>query len=72
MTNTENVFIFLTNKNADNYKLITIDIKNPNPESWKDLVPENKKDKLDTATAVYDKYMVLCYIHDVKVGTPEL
>ena len=68
LTNNENIFIFQTDKDTDNYKLIAIDICSPDPiKSAKDFVAENKKDKLEYAYAVHDKYMVLSYTQDVKV-----
>ncbi|XP_065205684.1 prolyl endopeptidase-like [Planococcus citri] len=68
IANNENQFIFLTNKDADNYKLISIDITNPNPDPkcWKEIVPEDKNNKLEFAKAVHDKYVVLCYTENVK------
>ncbi|XP_065224312.1 prolyl endopeptidase-like [Planococcus citri] len=36
-------FMYHTNKDADNYKLLVIDIANPDPGSWKDLVAEDEK-----------------------------
>lgn len=59
-------FIFRTNKNAPNYKLIIIDVENPAPESWQTLIPESEKDVLEWAEAVYDNYLAICYIQDVK------
>ncbi|XP_065219696.1 prolyl endopeptidase-like [Planococcus citri] len=64
--NNENQFIFQTNKDADNFKLIVIDITNPDPGAWKDLIPEDKKYSMDWAGAAYDNYLVLGYIEDVK------
>lgn len=31
-----------TNLNAPNYKLVTVDVSNPTPENWKDLIPETE------------------------------
>ncbi|XP_065202516.1 prolyl endopeptidase-like [Planococcus citri] len=78
ITNDGRNFIFKTNKDADNFKLISLDIGNPDPKTWKDLVPENKTDVLFGAVPAFDKYIVLCYIqnvknilqlHDIKTGT---
>ncbi|XP_065210622.1 prolyl endopeptidase-like [Planococcus citri] len=66
VANNENQFIFQTNKDADNYRLITIDITNPDPSAWKDLIPEDKKFSMEWASAVHDNYLVLGYIEDVK------
>lgn len=32
----------LTNKNAPNQKVVTVDASNPAPENWKDFIPETK------------------------------
>ena len=56
----------MTNKDADNYKIIAIDIKNPDPKSWKDVVPENPNSTLEWASAAFDKYLLLCYTVDRK------
>ncbi|XP_065223745.1 prolyl endopeptidase-like [Planococcus citri] len=67
ITNHDKILIFKTNKDAGNYKLATIDMGCPDPStSWKDLVPENKEDVLDWALAVFEKYLLLSYLHKVK------
>ncbi|XP_065202518.1 prolyl endopeptidase-like [Planococcus citri] len=66
IANNDNEFIFQTNKDADNYKLISFDITNPDPKTWKDLIPENKNNSLNWASAAHDKYLILSYIEDVK------
>jgi prolyl oligopeptidase len=38
-----------TNLNAPNYKVVTVDASNPEPENWKDLIPETKN-VLDIST----------------------
>ncbi|XP_065215835.1 prolyl endopeptidase-like [Planococcus citri] len=66
LTNNDKIFIFQTNKDADNYKLVSIDIGNPDPTTWKDLVPENEKDVLQWASVANEKYLILGYTQDVK------
>ncbi|XP_065202527.1 prolyl endopeptidase-like [Planococcus citri] len=68
IANNEKVFIFKTNKDADNFKLITIDMTNPDPKAWiwKDLIAEDQKYVLEWAIAVSDKYLIVCYTQDVK------
>lgn len=60
--------VFQTNRDASNFRLVTIDFTNPAPENWTTLVPEHEKDVLDWATPVAGDKLVLCYIHDVKVN----
>ncbi|XP_065221383.1 prolyl endopeptidase-like [Planococcus citri] len=77
VNNHNRTFIFNTNKDAGNFKLIKIDIDNPDPKTWTDLVPENKTDVLEWAAPVFNKFMVLSYtqnvktvlqLHDIKTG----
>ena len=37
-------------------------------ESWTTLVEEDEKDVLEWAACVKQNLLVLCYLHDVKVG----
>ncbi|KAL1139447.1 hypothetical protein AAG570_006431 [Ranatra chinensis] len=66
VTNDGPNFIFRTNKDAPNYRLITINFNNPDPSNWKTLLPQHPADVLDWASAVANDKLVLCYIHDVK------
>ncbi|XP_075058950.1 prolyl endopeptidase [Mixophyes fleayi] len=68
ITNEGTVFTFKTNRNAANYKLINIDFSDPGESNWKDLVPEHDKDVLEWVSCVHSKFLVLCYLHDVKNG----
>lgn len=66
VANNDSVFIFRTNKDTPNYKLIKIDVDNPAEANWTTLIEENPKEVLDWATAVNDNQLVLCYVKDVK------
>lgn len=66
ITNEGTVFTFKTNRNAPNYKLINIDFSDPGESNWKELVPEHQKDVLEWVSCVHAKFLVLCYLHDVK------
>ncbi|XP_073985709.1 prolyl endopeptidase-like isoform X1 [Rhodnius prolixus] len=66
ITNTGSKFVFRTNKNAPNYKLIVIDFDNYTRENWITLVPEHETDVLDWAACVATDKLVLAYVHDVK------
>ncbi|XP_040206108.1 prolyl endopeptidase [Rana temporaria] len=66
ITNEGTVFTFKTNRNAPKYKLINIDFSDPVESRWKELVPEHEKDVLEWVACVHYKFLVACYLHDVK------
>jgi prolyl oligopeptidase len=55
--------LVLTNKNASNYQVVSIDPKNPRPENWKIIIPETK-DLLESVSVMGNKLMVR-YLKDV-------
>jgi prolyl oligopeptidase len=59
------VFYFVTDLNAPKYRVIAIDVKNPDRENWKEIIPENKKAVIDNARIINNQ-LVLVYIEDVK------
>ncbi|GJQ78270.1 hypothetical protein Trydic_g22113 [Trypoxylus dichotomus] len=65
ITNSESKFVFRTNKDAPNYRLVIIDFNDLTKE-WTDLIPENPKDVIDWAKAVNNGQLILCYLQDVK------
>lgn len=67
ITNKDNKFIFRTNKNAPNYKVVIIDFNNPAEENWIDLIPEHPKDVLEWGHIINNDMIVICYLKDVKV-----
>lgn len=66
IANTGSKFVFRTNKDAPNYRLIVIDFENPAPENWVTLIPEHPSDVLEQAACISQDKLVLCYVHDVK------
>ncbi|XP_014275955.1 prolyl endopeptidase isoform X2 [Halyomorpha halys] len=66
VANTGSKFVFRTNRNAPNYKLITIDFENYAEENWVTLVPEHATDVLEQVACVAQDKLVLSYIRDVK------
>ena len=64
VANDSTLFYFITNKNAPQHKIITIDIADPGFEQ-KDIVPEDQNASLENAMAVNDKYLVLVYKKNV-------
>lgn len=65
VTNQGSKAIFHTNKDAENFRLITIDLMAPAEANWTDLVPEGE-DVLEWATGVAGDRLVTCYMHHVK------
>eukprot|EP00127_Corallochytrium_limacisporum_P003723 Clim_evm55s152 gene=Clim_evmTU55s152 len=63
VANEENRFIFKSNLNASNYKLLEVDIEEG--KTWKDYVGE-KDSVLEWATSVAGDKLVLTYLEDVK------
>ncbi|KAI4339953.1 hypothetical protein MLD38_024835 [Melastoma candidum] len=64
VANDGTVFTFLTNKDAPKYKLVRVDLNEPNV--WTDVLPESEKDVLESASAVNGNQMVVSYLSDVK------
>nr|CAD7456437.1 unnamed protein product [Timema tahoe] len=54
-----------TNKDAPNYKLITIDLNHVEPTNWKTVLPQQERDVLDWVSPINTDQLVVCYIHDV-------
>jgi prolyl oligopeptidase len=38
-----NTLFIVTDRNAPNKRIVTVDVNNPKPENWKDLIPETKQ-----------------------------
>lgn len=64
VANDETIFTFLTNKDAPRNKLVRVDLKEPS--SWIEVLPEDKKDVLESAAAVNGNQIVVNYLSDVK------
>jgi len=64
IANDDTVFTFLTNKNAPKYKLVRVDLKEPN--TWTDVIQESEKDVLKEAYAVNSNQLIVSYLSDVK------
>ncbi len=52
-----NKFILHTNNNAPNFKIVEVDLKKPEKENWKVLIPETKN-KIDSVSFVGNKLIV--------------
>jgi prolyl oligopeptidase len=59
------LFVFKTNKNAPKYKLVTVDLSDPEYK-WNDLVEEKDKVLQDVSCVNKDK-LLLNYMQDCKV-----
>ncbi|KAL8233312.1 hypothetical protein R6Q57_003090 [Mikania cordata] len=64
IANDDTIFTFLTNKNAPKYKLVRVDLKEPN--IWTEVIPQSENDVLDTAVAVNASQIVVSYMSDCK------
>ncbi|KAK1261976.1 hypothetical protein QJS04_geneDACA001309 [Acorus gramineus] len=64
VANDESEFTFLTNKDAPKYKLVRVNIKQP--EEWVDVVPQSERDVLKSAEAVNGNQVLVSYLSDVK------
>ncbi|GFP98254.1 prolyl endopeptidase [Phtheirospermum japonicum] len=64
VANDDTIFTFLTNKDAPRNKLVRVDFNEPS--SWVDVLQEDKKDVLESATAVNGNQIVVNYLSDVK------
>jgi len=56
--------LIMTNQNATNYKVLSVDSKNPQPENWIDLIPETEN-VLQSISITADKIFTI-YMEDVK------
>ncbi|KAK6630387.1 hypothetical protein RUM44_005054 [Polyplax serrata] len=65
VTNVGTEFIFRTNKNASNYRLIKINFESPTEDGWTTLVKEHPTDVLDWAVPINKNKLMICYMHDV-------
>ena len=65
VTNVGQKCVFHTNKGAEKFKLVTIDMNDPSESKWTDLVPESD-DKLEWACGVAGDKMITCYMQHVK------
>ncbi|TDU43414.1 prolyl oligopeptidase [Gelidibacter sediminis] len=58
--NVGSTLYIITNKNAPNQKVVTVDASNPSPEHWKDFIPETEN-VLSVSTSsgyIFARYMV--------------
>ena len=55
--NDGNIFYFQTDLNAPKNRLIAMDIKNPDPKNWVDIIPE-KEDVLTNVQLIYNQFVV--------------
>jgi prolyl oligopeptidase len=63
--NTGNKIFLLTNKAAAKYRLIAVDVNNPNPTGWLDIIPERQDQVLESTSMSGDK-IVVKYLKDAR------
>lgn len=61
--NQENMLYVLTNSDAPLYRLVGIDLNNPDRKNWVDIIPEHEKNVLESATLAGGK-IIASYIKD--------
>ncbi len=66
LSHKDGLFYILTNDNAPNYRLMTVESDNPDYENWKELVREDSSIFLDYFE-LFDRFMVLNEIIDGKM-----
>ncbi|XP_035990986.1 prolyl endopeptidase-like [Fundulus heteroclitus] len=66
VTNEGSVFTFRTNLDAPRYRVINIDIQNPDRQNWTTLIPQHEKDVLGFVSCVHQCHLLVNYVHDVK------
>ncbi|XP_072987796.1 uncharacterized protein [Typha latifolia] len=64
VANDDSQFTFITNKGAPRYKLVRVDLKEP--DLWIDVLAEDEKDVLESASAVNGDKLLVSYLSDVK------
>ncbi len=57
VTNQDNLFYFKTDLHTPNGKIIAVDISNPEPTNWKEVIPE-QEDVMDFVIAIHDKLVI--------------
>lgn len=67
VTNNGSKFIFRTNRNAPNYRLISVDLNDPAEKKWTTLLAEDEKDVLESVQCVDENKLIIVYMRDVKV-----
>ncbi len=63
--NKGSVFYFVTDLNAPKYKIIAIDVKNPDRKNWRDVIGEDKKAVIADARIINNQFVIV-YTEDVK------
>ncbi|KAI3750731.1 hypothetical protein L2E82_21498 [Cichorium intybus] len=64
VANDDTVFTFLTNKDSPKYKLVRVDLKEPN--KWSEIIPQGETDVLESAVAVNKNQIIVRYLSDCK------
>mgnify|MGYP006285301969 CR=1 FL=1 len=60
--NNDNILYVITNQDAPRYKLVAIDLNNPQPDQWTDLIPE-KEEVLQSCTFMGGR-LITSYLKD--------
>ncbi|KAA0198485.1 Prolyl oligopeptidase [Fasciolopsis buskii] len=66
VVNDGSVLTLRTNLDAPMYKLITIDLENPDRKHWKDLIPHDENALLEMANCTNKNNLIVSHLKDVK------
>ena len=65
VTSDDNLVYMRTNRNAQKFRLVRVDINNPAEENWVNILPEDDDSVLDNVVAVNKDYLAAIYMRDV-------
>lgn len=68
ISNNDDTVYFRTNLNAKNYRVVKLDLKNPDSKNWVDVIPNHPQDVLDWAeiyTVDQQDYILVNYLRKV-------
>ena len=65
VTSDDNLVYMRTNKNAAKFRLVRVDLNDPDESNWLNILPEDEVSVLNDAVAVNKEYLAVIYMRDV-------
>lgn len=65
VTSDDNLVYMRTNRNAPKFRLVKVDLNNPDESNWVNILPEDQISVLNDAVAVNNDYLAVIYMRDV-------